>query len=257
MRLKTLLLPITVAALALLPPLSRAQTVSLQLLSYSTDNTVTVTVNNGSSSASASDYATLQHLGATGWSPGPGPATLDLFCTELGQLAPSSPAGYTILSLSSADKAPNGTFETLAGVSASGIGALRAQNLSLLYGYEFSGGYNPTSLSTFDQATIQLAVWKLSHDDNFNHVDNLAGSYFSASNNTALIAATNSLLDAVVANAGTINAMALTVLHSDTDQDYIVPTSAYLEIPEPATYAAILGVMVMAVVMIRRRPAAA
>jgi len=255
MHLKSLLLLVSVTALASLPSSASAQSVSLQLLSYSSAYQVHGKVDNGITSREADVFATLQHLSAISWTPAQAgdPATLDLFCVELGQLAPLSATSYTLLPLASADSAPNDTFETIAGVGAAGIGGLRAQNLSLLYGYEFSSGYTPLSLSALNQAAFQLAVWKLSHDDNFNHVDVLAGSYFSASNNAALISATNALLDGVVANAGNFSAMSLNVLHSDTGQDYILPTLVYTPIPEPSTYAAILGALVLGVVTFRRR----
>jgi hypothetical protein len=51
--------------------------------------------------------------------------------------------------------------------------------------------------------------------------------------------------------------MELSVLHSDTVQDFLIPTAALTPIPEASTYAAIMSALVLGAVLWSRRPRAA
>jgi hypothetical protein len=233
-------------------------------------------------------YAAALDVAAT--DPGAGSAVLPsgsyyLYCVELGQDAaggygtPNSPETYHILdsgSLGYVDSTnlafePNaqanvGPMESAAGITATGgIGAYRAGQLELLYGYAFgssgvlSSGYNPASLSAQDQVAFQLAVWKLAYEGTQGSAatlySNPGGSSvpgLSVTGVNGLIASANSLLQGVADDKG-ITPMALDALNNGTYQDFLIPASLLTQIPEPSAYAAILSLVTLVFTLIRRR----
>lgn len=171
-------------------------------------------------------------------------------------------------------------FETNGNITATGgIGPSKATELSELYGYAFgatgalSSGYNLTSVSTANQVAFQVAVWKLVYDGS-GYIP--AGSGVGSLNTTAVNTITttglsitgidagvaneaNLLLQAVYTNnnGNGITAMGLNELNNGTYQDFLIPTTDLVPIPEPSTYAAILSAAALGFAMIcgRRRVA--
>jgi len=252
-------------AFAILPSGSFAQSFDLALLSYNPSYTVWVN-DTGAPGSSVDVYATMQTLTVSNQSPGLNlPATLKLFCVELGMAAPRSGTPYTFLPAAAADSVQGGPDTRgaldVASIPTTGIGSARAANLSLLYGYVFNGVYDPANMNltglfsgdaAFDQAVFQMAVWQLSHSDSFSLSASGPGFYLNNPNNSSLLAATQDLLTAVQANESSITPMTLEALHSEAFQDY-----ALVPIPEPPTYGAILGFASFVFVLIRRRRLAA
>ncbi len=164
-------------------------------------------------------------------------------------------------------------FENVAGITATGgIGLYRASELELLYGYAFGnngvllGGTYPRCLSAVDQVAFQLAVWKLSHEGfpgspaalflvptTSAPTGVVSATGFSVTGvDVSVIDEANSLLTAVQSDIG-ITPMDLDALNNGTYQDFLIPVSAFAEIPEPSTSGAILGLAAVVWALMRRR----
>ncbi len=197
------------------------------------------------------DIAGLQYFNVSGQSGNAFtfPSQLTLFCIELSQDI-YLPSTGNIFSVVSPDMGSSGgPFAPLgANIPNAGIGATRASNLEVLYAHEFGTNYNPAALSGTSKLAFQLAVWKLSHDDNFNLLS--GGSvegFWITTPVDATITEAQTLLDWVNSNASTSAKMQLVALHSATIQDFLVP------IPEPSTYALLAGLAVISVAVWRRK----
>jgi hypothetical protein len=246
------------AALAILPVASSAQVVTLTLIDYAPTQAWTTNSTNGTNTATQNSIAAMQTH--TSLPPLFGQNTLELFCVELGQFtAPVNVAqpNYTVLSLSQADSGiPSSQhMETYAGITSLGIGATAADRLSKLYGKIFGTTYNPSGVLATDtlKAAFQLAVWEVSHDDDFslsNPGAGVQGFYVSGSQSglyNNAIAQANAWLSELQANYASTAGMALAVLHHPATQDLIVP------IPEWSSFAAVFAAVSMALVVRRRR----
>jgi hypothetical protein len=277
--------------LAMLPAQSKAQTIdgTLNLEYQSMDQTYTTDLYvNGSQWGSPEVYAEGQTLAATNLTAGSevisGPLSLYAFCIELGMdtpqnvnpvynvFDPNSAALGDTTSLASTQNPTSGpaAIDAAAGITATGgIGAYRANQLELLYGYAFgtsgalSSGYNPSSLSSVDQAAFQIDVWKLSHEGTaavpatlFTGGVTATGFSVAGGNlNSAVINEANSLLTGVLNDQG-ITPMALEVLNNGTYQDFLLPEGGqnpFIAVPEPTTYAAVIGLFTLGFVAVRRR----
>jgi hypothetical protein len=187
----------------------------------------------------------------------------------------------TNLAVSASD--PTGTPSPMASVAmletdgnitpAGGIGPTKASELSALYGYAFgangqlNSGYNLTGVSIPNQVAFQVAVWKLAYDGsgyipagsalNPLAVDTVTSSGLSITGIDSTVAnEANLLLAAVYTNNNGlgITPMELEELNNGTTQDFLLPTdSSFAAIPEPSTYAAILGAAALGFIMVRRK----
>ena len=119
----------------------------------------------------------------------------------------------------------------------------------MLYAHKFGTSYNPAALSDTDKVGFQLAVWELSHDDNFNLLGGSGNEFWVTSPVDAAITEAQTLVSWVQANAANAPKMQLYALHNDTTQDFLVP------IPEPASYALSAGVIALAATWYRRKAA--
>jgi len=168
------------------------------------------------------------------------PAQLQLFCIELAQNIYLNSTGNQFTVVKAEQGSSGGPYSPLgANIPNAGIGGTRATNLGVLYAHKFGSSYNPGALSDPEKLGFQLAVWELSHDDDFNL---LAGSGNGFWVTTPLDAATTeaqTLVSWVQVNAATAPKMELYALHSDSIQDFLVP------IPEPSAYAAVAGLVVL------------
>lgn len=185
------------------------------------------------------------------------PDHLDLFCIELAQTV-TPHTQYTFDVLSPDQGSSGGPFSPLgANIPFAGIGAARADNLERLYAHVFASGYNPaTVLDTADKkASFQLAVWELSHDDNFDLKNPSTTStidFYVTSTGNAVDEA--QALVTWVQNNPNATKMDLLALHNGTYQDFLVPTpEALAAIPEPSTYALLTGLAALSLTVWRRR----
>jgi hypothetical protein len=176
------------------------------------------------------------------------PSQLTLFCIELAQNI-NLPSTGNVFSVVNPDQgASGGPFSPLgANIANVGIGASRANNLAVLYARRFGTNYTPTALSDTSKLAFQLAVWELSHDDDFNLTSGTGHGFWITTPADSAITEAQALVNWVAANATTGPKMQLVALHSATLQDFLVP------IPEPTTYALFSGLVVLAVSMRRRR----
>jgi hypothetical protein len=202
------------------------------------------------------DLAALQYFNVTAQSGNTFtfPTQLQLFCIELQQnITPGSSNTFDVLSADQGSKGVNTGLS--ANISLSGIGATRANNLEVLYAHVFGSTYNPsTVLNTDDlKSSFQLAVWELSHDDNFD-LKNASPNGFYLSSTGSVVDEAQTLVSWVQANASTAPKMDLLALHSDSIQDFLIPTeSSFAQIPEPSTYGLVTGLVVLGVATWRRR----
>lgn len=190
----------------------------------------------------------------------PFPMNLSLFCTELAQTINlnETDASKRIFTIASADQAskngPGSGFG--ANIPSTGIGSIRARNLEILYAQVFNQNYNPAALSNEEKVAFQLAVWELSHDSDFSLTATGAPSgYFNVSNQTMIRTQAQIWVTAVANLTGNTDAarMSLSVIHSGTVQDFLIPDAVITPIPEPATTAAILAGVTLGLVALRRR----
>ena len=235
----------------------------------------------GPAYAAALDMATSNFSSSTLQAPS---TSLYVFCVELGQDAPGGNGTpgtselYQIFTSNNASLVDNtnlagipnpqanvGPVEASAGITATGgIGSYRLGQLELLYGYAFgtkgalSAGYNPASLSAQEQVAFQLAVWKLAYEGTpaapatlFSTSGGVSAPGLSVTGADSVIANANSLLSGVSADVG-IAPMALDALNNGTYQDFLAPASSFTQIPEPPTYATMLGVLTLSFVLLRR-----
>ncbi len=241
---------------ALGPQLASAQT-SLTLINYDPGQEWTVNSSDGVNTATQNVIAAMQTHNLV-------PAinahsTFELFCVEVGQQ--TAPVGvtqpnYFLVALAQADTGipSSQTMETYAGISASGIGAAAAERISKLYAHVFGLNYTPSVTLINDTliAAFQLAVWEVSHDNDFSLSHPGAGvqGFYVSGSGPAIYAnavnQANAWLFDLQSNYGVIVGMELAVLHHDTKQDLIIP------IPEPSAYAAFAGVAAL-VLTVRRR----
>jgi hypothetical protein len=188
-----------------------------------------------------------------------GHTTFEMFCVEVGQqTAPIGVAqsGYQLRPLAQANLGipSSQTMETYAGITAAGIGAVAAERLSKLYAHVLGTAYTPGTTLNSDtlKAAFQLAVWEVSHDDDFSLSHPGAGTqgfYVSGSGPAiyaAAISQANAWLATLQAGYASITGMELAVLHHDTRQDLIIA------IPEPSAYAGIVAAAAMLLVLRRR-----
>lgn len=262
---------------------------TVDLLFQSVDPTYVVNIyDNGNHVGPA--YAAAQEMGTSDFSSNSLQApvgSLYVFCVELGQDAPGgngTPGNAELYQIFNSNNLglvdntnlagiPNpqstvGPVEASASITATGgIGPYRASQLELLYGFAFgvngvlSSGYNPAGLSAKNQVAFQLAVWKLAYEGTpgspatlINSVGGISMPGLSITGADGEIATANSLLSAVSADAG-ITPMALDALNNGTYQDYLAPSSLFTQIPEPPSYAAMLGLMTLCFVLVRNRRA--
>jgi hypothetical protein len=249
MKFSSRLLTLAAAATALLPLSSVAQ-ISLTLIDYDPNSTWTVNSTNGTNTSTQNAIGAMQTH--TSVPPIYGQTTFELFCIEIGQnTAPLNVAqsGYQLRPLHQASLGIplSQTMETYAGISGAGLGLASAERVSKLYAQVFGAAYTPSLTLVNDtlKAAFQLAVWEVSHDNDFSlgHPGaGIQGFYVTGSNpglyNDA-IAQANAWLAALQANFNALTGMELAVLHHDTRQDLIIA------IPEPSAYAAVLAAAAM------------
>lgn len=191
----------------------------------------------------------LANFTVTAQSPFTYPTSLSLFCVEIAQniLLPSTGNVFDVLG---ADQAAqwNGVGPSHSmNISAGGIGGLRAHNLEVLYAHVFGSFYDPSSLSDGDRASFQMAVWELSHDNDFDLLSGSGNGFWITSPSDGAIANAQTLVSWVGANFSTAAVMSLSTLHSPTNldpqgpaiQDFLIPSesSAFSPIPEPSVAA--------------------
>lgn len=195
----------------------------------------------------------------------PFPMNLSLFCTELAQniyLNESNAARRNFTLQNAAQAANNGPVSGLgANIPSTGIGSIRTRNLEILYAQVFGQNYNPAALSNDGKVAFQIAVWELSHDTDFNltAIGSNPGFWVTSPTSATVRGQAQTWVSAVAGLAGNTQAarMELSVLHSDTVQDFLIPTAALTPIPEASTYAAIMSALVLGAVLWSRRSRAA
>ncbi len=183
------------------------------------------------------------------------PSTLALFCVELEQniSLPSTGNVFTVLSADQA--AMGGPFAPKgANIPNAGIGSLRAANLERLYAHRFDMGYNPASLSDTSKVAFQLAVWELSHDDNFDLLNASPNGFSITTPVDPAISEAQAMVTWVQEHPAAPQ-MQLYALHNPTIQDFLTPTS-FSPIPEPSAYALLIGLVAIGSAMRRRKVAA-
>ena len=178
---------------------------------------------------------------------------LSLYSVELQQGIGLKSTG-NVYSVVGAAQASSGVHAGLsANIPLAGIGATRAASLEVLYSHVFNSHYDPGSLSDKSKSAFQLAVWELSHDDNFDLKNETAGGFYVETDGAAVNEA-QALVRWVQANVATAPKMPLSALHSSTTQDFLIPTQSYLSIiPEPSTYQLLAGLAVLSSLVWRRR----
>jgi hypothetical protein len=269
-----------VLPVVLLPTLAFAQSVSLSTPVLQTESYI-VDLNGENASnqtLSVSGYDTLQEFTISTADETPSnlglPLQLNLFCTELGQSSPGSdsqpsPTTYTVVPLTSADAGRSAaSIDAYDGVPVTGIGSAMAAKLEKLYGYVFQNTYSassPTNITfpsltltggsgaAYDAAVFQLAAWQIAENNSFGNIGSSGPGFFVSGAPTGLVSDADSLLTAV-SNASNVTLLNLDALHSSTGQDYILPdpTNSFIPIPEPGTYAAILGAFALCLALRRR-----
>ena len=196
------------------------------------------------------DIAGLQYFTVTAQSGNPVtfPAQMQLFCIELAQNIYLNSTGNFFSVVSADQGSSGGPFSPLgAAIPNTGIGAARSGNLEVLYAHKFGTVYNPGALSDTEKLGFQLAVWELSHDDNFNLLSGTGNEFWITTPIDAAISEAQALVSWVQANATGAQKMQLNALHSDTIQDFLVP------IPEPSFYALLTGMFVLSFTWRRRK----
>jgi hypothetical protein len=181
---------------------------------------------------------------------------LSLFCVELQQDIALHSQGnvYSIVSAAQASSGIHAGYS--ANIPLAGIGTARTSNLEVLYAHAFGTNYNPASLSDTNKSAFQLAVWELSHDDDFK-VTSGSSTHFWITDHGAAVTEAQTLVNWVKANAATAPKMQLSALHNSTTQDFLIPTmGTFSSIPEPSTYALVASLAVMSAVAWRRRGSA-
>lgn len=237
---------LALATAAALLPLSSLAQISLTLIDFDPNATWTTNSTDGTNTQTQNPIAAMQTH--TSVPPIYGHTTFELFCIEVGQnTAPLNVAqsGYQLLPLHQANVGIplTQTIETYAGITNAGIGAVAAERVSKLYAHVLGASYAPSITLTNDtlKAAFQLAVWEVSHDDDFSLSQpgaGLQGFYVSGSApglyNDAISQA-NAWLTSLQANFNSVTGMELAVLHHVTAQDLIIA------IPEPSVYAGLLA----------------
>jgi len=168
------------------------------------------------------------------------PAQLQLFCIELAQNIYLNSTGNFFTVTNASQGSSGGPYSPLgANIPNAGIGAARADNLAVLYAHKFGSAYDPGALSDTEKLGFQLAVWELSHDDDFNLLGGSGNGFWVTAPLDAATTEAQTLVSWVQVNAATAPKMQLYALHSDTIQDFLVP------IPEPSAYAAMAGLLAL------------
>lgn len=274
------------AVVALILPAARAQLTPADTLLLSTAPQITLALTSfqppfgagydvtlADGSVTENTVPTLQMFSATGILP----STLNLFCVETGQDSTGSVQTYSLVPLQNADmNVQAGSIDSLSGLpvtnadQTTGIGASRASKLSLVYGSEFSGGYDPltfTIAGSTDRArsALQLAIWQILETDSYSNIATSGGGFTvagtsggSTANVLQAIADANAILTNVSVHQsdGTITPLALEAAYSGSYQDFIVPVDSVSNIPEPSAYAAILACAGLVLAVAARRRAA-
>jgi hypothetical protein len=237
-----------------------AQTVNMTLVSV----TPVVSVQGHAGTANFNVAAGLLNFRVDSVTPTPllpFPMNLSLFCTELAQnvrLNEPNSALRNFTIQNAAQAANNGPASGLgANIPTTGIGSDRARNLEILYAQVFGQTYNPAALSSDGKAAFQLAVWELSHDTDFSLAATSVNPHFwvTAPASAAIRGQAQTWVTAVANLHSDANAarMALSVLHSDTVQDFLLPSAAaFTPIPEAQAYAAIIGAFILGGVLRNR-----
>jgi hypothetical protein len=256
-----------ILTLALRPFAARSQTVTLtQTAIQSTAYSATL---DAGSAPSLSGYSTMQSFSTADQNPSSLglPDTLNLFCVELGQDSSTSPLSYAIDSIAQADmnRTP-GSIDADAGIPTGGIGADAGMKLEKLYGFVFPAYTNSSPLNVdlsaagisgsaaYNSAVFQLAVWQVAETDSFGSIGTTGPGFFASSSTPTLRSDANQLL-ASVASDPSVTPLNLDALTSGTNQDYILPdpSGSFTSIPEPSSFAAVIGTLSIAAASLSRR----
>lgn len=247
---------LSLAAGVLLPASGLAQTVTMELQKMLSPESVAGHSGNVDFTREQAGPYGFKILNSTGFAGTPLAATSEivyLFCVEIGQhVRYNTPATWTLVSAPAADtRLAVNDNPMSANIPLIGIGSARVLNLERLYGEVFGNVYDVALLNGDQQSAFQLAVWKLSHDDNFLlSTVGTSPQFWVSGASPATLAIAQGWLDQIVTNP-TGPSMSLAALNHGTAQDYLIP-AALVAIPEPSTYAAVLGVAA-GVVVLRRR----
>lgn len=243
--------------LLLSPSVIVAQTVSMHLTKIEPEQKVEGDAGSGGFTANRTGLMTFV---VDSVAPAPIPAwplELHLFCVELEQnITKNTVNSFQLLSADQAAKGVNtGASKN---ISLAGIGTIRARRLEILYQNVFDPS-TPVNLTNNDRVAFQIAVWELSHDDDFSLNSTPSSSVeFQIDIPAANGAIRNKAWEYVNAvkaldSNPLAGRMALSVLHSSTVQDFLIPTTTLIAIPEPSAYTFMLGAMMGAATWIIRR----
>jgi hypothetical protein len=155
-------------------------------------------------------------------------STFEAFCIEPSQWSSGSALSYSVTSLSS-------------------LGSARATDVAALYSQSFSS----TANNNQNSAAFQLALWELSKDDGSLSSGNVQKTSSTAA---AVVTAANSMISN--AKNGTMGNThyAFNLYTNASNQDYLV-ASITAAVPEPETYAMMLGGLGLIAFTARRRQA--
>lgn len=169
-------------------------------------------------------------------------------------------SNYATTALSYTDVATNTSFEAYCIEPSEGNGragrdrvytvesfsGTQAQNLQGLYASSYAG------LSNYDdKAAFQLAVWELVRETSPS-MDVTTGSFYLSSPNAAVSTLANSFLVQALAYQGPAQ-YTLTKLTNNGLQDLITATPLAAAVPEPSSYALLLGGLGAIGLLARRR----
>jgi hypothetical protein len=177
-----------------------------------------------------------------------------LFCVDIDHNLPHPPPGLATYSVKEFDDYTMYVDHPVYGASA---GANARTYLERLYGYVFGGvfkptltSYDPLALTADERVAFQVSVWELSHDNN-QSVSRASGQnfgfwYTGGTNFATIKGIAQGFLDVIKSPTYSGPTIELLVLDSADHQDQLVP------IPEPATWAALLGGVTLLAVVLRR-----